>query len=306
MVPAVWRNEFGFAARAWECHGAKACFALTAVMLLGLPATAHQGSDKYQSPLIFSLTPPPQRAAATCIEPRIEVVPIRGGLTRIAIETPCRPRQLVIFTYAGAIFIKRLNDAGRTAITLDCFAGDRETVTIRFEDQTTVVRQPIVEEDMRDLSKVTIVWSGAVDLDLHAFEYSATFGGPGHVWSEQPRSLGEATAERDGRGHGFLSTASAGGEIGMNMEVYTFVHPRGEAAGFVKLAVDYKSRGATPAGRFCDSGDLAELRFKAYILDRNSPVRTFDLAFSAVPCGIEISPSAQINARLIPDLLIRR
>src|SRR5215813_11747025 len=102
----------------------------------------------------------------------------------------------VIFTYAGAIFIKRLNDAGRTAITLDCFAGDRETVTIRFEDQTTVARQPIVEEEMRDLSKVTIVWSGAVDLDLHAFEYSATFGGPGHVWSEQPRSLGEVTAER--------------------------------------------------------------------------------------------------------------
>jgi hypothetical protein len=113
-------------------------------------------------------------------------------------------------------------------------------------------------------------------------------------------------AERDGRGHGFLSTTSAGGEIGMNMEVYTFVHQRGEAAGFVKLAVDYKSRGATPAGRFCDGGDLAELRFKAYILERNSPVRTFDLAFSAVPCGIEISPSAQINARLIPDLLIRR
>jgi len=226
--------------------GAKACFALTAVMLLGLPATAQQASDKYRSPLIFSSTPPPQRAAPTCTEPRIEVVPIRGGLTRIAIETPCRPQQLVIFTYAGAIFIKQLDDAGRTAFTLDCFAGDRETVTIRFEDQTTVVRQPIVEEDMRDFSKVTIVWSGAVDLDLHAFEYSATFGGPGHVWSEQPRSLGEVTAERDGRGHGFLSTASAGGEIGMKMEVYTFVHQRGEAAGFVKLAVDYKSRGRRP------------------------------------------------------------
>ena len=76
---------------------------------------------------------------------------------------------------------------------------------------------------MRDLSKVTIVWSGAVDLDLHAFEYSAAFGGPGHVWSEQPRSLGEVTAERDGRGHGFLSTASAGGEIGSPIGAYGIV-----------------------------------------------------------------------------------
>jgi hypothetical protein len=124
-------------------------------MLLGLPATAQQASDKYRSPQISSLTPLPQRAAPTCTEPHIEVVPIRGGLTRIAIETPCRPQQLVIFTYAGAIFIKQLDDAGRTAFTLDCFAGDRETVTIRFEDQTTVIRQPIVEEDMRELTKYT-------------------------------------------------------------------------------------------------------------------------------------------------------
>ena len=92
----------------------------------------------------------------------------------------------------------------------------------------------------------------------------------------------------------------------MNMEVYTFVHRHREAAGIVKLAVEYKSRGASPTGRFCGNGDLAELRFKAYILDRDSPLRTLDLAFAPVPCGVDISPGAQINARLIPDLVIRR
>jgi hypothetical protein len=233
-------------------------------------------------------------------------MPLSGGRTRIIVDTPCRAQQLVIITYAGAVFIQPLDDAGRTRFTLDCFAGDGEPVTIRFEDQTTFVQHPIVDEGMRDFSKVAIVWSSTVDLDLHAFEYSATFGGPGHVWSGQPRSLGEAVTERDGRGHGFLSTATAGGEIGMNIEVYTFVHQRGEAAGVVKLAVEYKSRGPKPAGRFCGSGDLAELRFKAYILDRDAPLRTLDLAFAAVSCGVEISPGAQINARLIPDLLIRR
>jgi hypothetical protein len=274
----------------------------------GLPAAAQQEAESFRAPVTSSLAPlpEPERGTPACAEPRVELVALRGGRTRVAVDAPCRAQQLAIFTYAGAIFIKSLDQDGRTAFTLDCFAGDSEPLTIRFEDQTTVVRRPVVGEDMRDFSKVAIVWSSTVDLDLHAFEYSATFGSQGHVWSEQPRSLDEAASARDGRGHGFLSTASAGGEIGMNMEVYTFVHQRGEAGGVVKLAVEYKSRGAKPAGRFCGSGDLAELRFKAYILERDSPLRTLDLAFAPVPCGVDISPGAQINARLIPDLIIRR
>src|SRR5262249_29742470 len=140
------------------------------------------------------------------------------------------------------------------------------------------------------------------------FEYSAAFGSPGHVWSGQPRSFEDASAkaQRDGRGHGFLSTVGAGGEIGMNIEVYTFVHQRGEAPGSVKLAVSYSSRGHIPQGRFCGSGDLAELRFKAYIRERGGPLRTLDLAFAPLPCGVAISSGAEYNSRLIPDLVISR
>jgi hypothetical protein len=268
---------------------------------------AAQGVD-LRSPLTSSLATSPERPATACPAPRVELAPVRGGQTHIAVDTACRAQQMVIFTYAGAVFIQTLDASGRVALVLDCFAGDREAVTIRFEDQTTVVRQPIVGEDMSDLSKVAIVWTSTVDLDLHAFEYSATFGGPGHVWSGQPRSLQEASAgaRREGRGQGFMSTAGAGGEVGMNLEVYTFMHQRGQAPGFIKLAVDYASRGTRPEGRFCGSGDLAEMRFKAYILERGAPVRKLDLAFSAVPCGVEINPGARFNVRVIPDLLIRR
>src|SRR5262249_45128711 len=155
-----------------------------------------------------------------------------------------------------------LDGLGRAELVLDCFAGDREAVALSFDDKTTVYRQPVVGEDMRDFSKVTIVWTSAVDLDLHAFEYAAAFESPGHVWTKQPRSFEEAaTGQGDGRGHGFLSTISAGTELGMNMEIYTFVHQHGESPGIIKFAVDYVSRGSRPEGRFCGSGDLAEMRF---------------------------------------------
>src|SRR5262249_12397803 len=155
-------------------------------------------------------------------------------------------------------------------------------------------------------SKVAIVWSRTVDLDLHAFEYAAAFGSPGHVWAERPRSFDAAAVLRDGRGHGFMSTVGAGGGVGMDVEVYTFVHPHDQAPGLGKLAGDCASGGLKPAGRFCGGGDLAEVRFKAYVLERGSTLRVLDLGFAPVPCGTEINPGARFNARLIPDLVIRR
>jgi hypothetical protein len=305
-VTAVWRT--GNVNLVAGCKGRWALVLFVVIMLPAPPAAAQQAADTFRTPFTSSLVPLlPKGPAPACGEPHVDITPVRGGRTRIALDSPCRAQELVIFTYAGTVFIQSLDEVGRAAFLLDCFAGDSEPVTIRFEDRTTIVRHPIVDDDMRDFSKVAIVWSSTVDLDLHAFEYSATFGSPGHVWSGRPGSLEEASAQAqaDDRGHGFMSKVGAGGEIGMNLEVYTFVHRRGQHGGFVKLAVDYKSRGNRPEGRFCGAGDLAEMPFKAYVLERGRPYRQLDLAFAPVPCGEEIGRGARFNARLIPDLVIR-
>ena len=185
-------------------------------------------------------------------------MPERGGRTRVAIDTPCRAEQSVVLAYAGAVFIRLLDTHGSGEFVLDCFAGEAEAVTFSFEDNTKIVRQPVAA-DMREISKVAIVWTDTVDLDLHAFAYAAEFNGPGHVWSGNPGSFDEAStrARQDGRGQGFLSTTGAGGEIGMNFEVYTFVHQAGQTPGSVKLVIDYKTRGSRPADSFCGNGHLA-------------------------------------------------
>ncbi len=218
----------------------------------------------------------------------------------------CRAGQLVSFAYSGATFMSQLNEQGRSEFVLDCFAGSAAPITIAFEDSTSVIRQPVTD-DMTTLSKVAIVWTSSVDLDLHAFEYAAPRNGEGHVWSGGPSSLAEAmaSARRDGRGRGFLSTASAGHEIGMNVEVYTFIHLPRERAGGVKLAVDFASRGDRADGEYCGNGRFAELPFKAFILERDRMPRQLDLAFASVPCGTELSEAARFNSRLIPELLIR-
>lgn len=245
-------------------------------------------------------------SAANCGEPGISLSPESGGLTQISVGSSCRAGELVSITYADATLVERLDAEGRATTMLDCFAGDAEPITITFEDGTSITRQPVTD-NLTKYSKVAILWSSSVDLDLHAFEYAAAPGDFGHIWSGVPLSLAEAEAraKREKRGHGFLSTASTGRSIGMNVEVYTFVHdPREKAAG-VKMGVDFVSRGQHAEGEYCEAGRYAEVQFKAYTLEKGRVAKRLDLAFASLPCGTDINDAARINSRLIPELTIR-
>lgn len=226
-----------------------------------------------------------------------------GGKTLVSVASACRAGQIVTFSYADATFIKWIDAEGKVAFSLDCFAGASEPITISFEDNTKLTRQPVVD-DIERYSKVAIVWSSSVDLDLHAFEHAAKWDESGHVWSGSPSSLEVAKEQANGRGHGFLSTGGPGGETGMNAEVYTYVHRVGEPTGYIKLSVDLVGRGDRATGQYCGSGQFAELHFKGYILEPGKPVRKLDVAFFSLPCGTEISHRARYNMKLIPDLAI--
>lgn len=241
--------------------------------------------------------------SAGCGAPDAVLTAQPGGKTLVSVISPCRAGQLATFSYAGTTFIKLIDPQGKIAFSLDCFAGAAEPISIAFADNTKITHLPIVD-DLERYSKVAIVWSSSVDLDLHAFERAAKWDESGHVWSGSPGSLEAAGAQGSGRGHGFLSTTGSGDEIGMNAEVYTYVHRAGEPAGIIKLAVDLVSRGSRAAGQFCGSGQFAEIHFNGYVLEPGKPVRRLDVAFFSLPCGTEISDRARYNMKLIPDLAI--
>jgi len=248
----------------------------------------------------------PIKRVAACGEPDVTLSPIAGGLTQIVVGSSCRAGELVSITYSEATLVERLDAEGRARIPLDCFAGDTAPVSISFEDGTRVSRQPVTD-DLMKYSKVAIVWSSSVDLNLHAFEYAAAANDAGHISPDKPLSLAEAEAraKTDKRGHGYLSTESNGTAIGMNVEVYTFVHyPREKPAG-IKIGVEFASRGARAEGEYCGAGKYAEIRFKAFTLEKGRVARRLDVAFAGVPCGTDIGEVARINSRLIPELTIR-
>lgn len=204
-------------------------------------------------------------------------------------------------TYAGVTLLNRFDGEGRGSVVVDCFAGTSEAVTLLFEDGTRVVRAPVTD-DMAQLSKVAIVWTSSVNLDLHAFEYAARAGDKGHVWSGNP-SASEAASLSEAQG--YLSSVSQGEELGSHIEVYTFRHRSGERSGAVKLAVDFASRGGFATDDFCGDKRFAEIRFKAYVFDRGGATKVFNLEFASLPCGSVVDAASRLNSRLIPALVLK-
>lgn len=240
-----------------------------------------------------------------CAEPSIAVLPLAGGRTQFSITDLCRAGQMVTFTYVGVPFQRKVDGAGRLDFILDCFAGDGSPVEIGFQDGSTFSRNAVAR-DMGRISKVSVLWSANVNLDIHAFEYAASFGKPGHVWAAAPSSPEDArsVARAEGRGRGFISHVSDGGNVGSHLEVYTFWHHRRQDRGVIRLALDFASRGSTPQGENCGSGRMAEVEFLVLRLSRGGEFSRTEGVFQRAACGAPLSEQARYSTKAIPDLFI--
>src|SRR5262249_14090181 len=142
--------------------------------------------------------------APRCAAPNIEVASLPGGLVRFNIQSACRKGELVIGRYGHLVMMERLDANGNLAFQVDCFLGDREIDLAFVGDWHATDRSCSQVEN--GLSKVAIVWRDHVDLDLHAFEYSASPGSDYDRSARNPGSYQTAQSEysRSGRSHGFM------------------------------------------------------------------------------------------------------
>ena len=217
----------------------------------------------------------------------------------LRIGTPCRADQVIRFGYGDATLVRKLDGAGRLELTLDLFAGTASPIAIVFEDGSSR-ELPARATDLDKLEKIALIWRAPVDLDLHAFEYGATFGQPGHVWAQAPLSAQAAREQTasNRRGRGFLSRSddgqNGGDGSGDKIEVYTFFRFPEQPAGAVSIAVDYASRGELPAGAACGTGPLAEVRFETVVTSRGRVSREAGV-LAPVPCGTPLAADARFG-----------
>lgn len=262
----------------------------------------------------LSATPRRVNASGACPEASVSITPLPGGQARLELGSPCRASQEVKILYAGLQFFPRLDGDGRLEFIFDCIAGPQELARFTFLDGGTLQR-PVLTRDLNQVTKVAVAWRGAINLDLHAFEYAARFGQPGHVWARAASSLAEAqaAAQRDGRSHGFMSALANGHTKGDQLEVYTLWRGKAQTArgasggavgGIISMAVDYESREAEPQDAdTCGSGLFAQVDYDIIIREASGVTKHANGVFSPLACGVRLQKASRYNTKSIPYII---
>lgn len=162
--------------------------------------------------------------------------------------------------------------------------------------------------DLGNVAKIAVIWQQPVDLDLHALEYAAQRGGPGHVWAKAPGQSEQAlrTTQSTGRGRGFISQSDDGSNRGDKIEVYTFWLSEQQRSGVVELSIDYATRGSTPSGDHCGNGPLASIPVTVVRSIPGQPVSRTDALLAALPCGQPLAELIRYNQTITQHLSFRR
>lgn len=241
--------------------------------------------------------------ASGCGPVTVETEPLDGGRMIVRLASACRAGRSLSLAYGGAVLARRLDAAGRLEFTLDLFAGPAPlSLTLHDGARQTIATRA---RDLDRVDKVAIIWQTPVDLDLHAFEYGARSGEPGHVSPLQPSA---AVAAREltlasGRGRGFLSRTDTGEGLGDKVEVYTHFRAEGTSPGPVQLMIDYVTRGALPTGAHCGTGANARVLFESVTLSQGQVERRSG-EIPARPCGRPLDSASRMTP--LPQQTVRR
>lgn len=277
-----------------------------------------RADERMRNLAVMPMTAPSQPAAASaaiiepgplvaCGEPRIAGKALQAGLVSISLQSPCRAGQTFQIAYGSAAFQRIFDANGRAEVVFDMFLGRDEKLAVVLADGARH-EVAVTPTDLEKVSKVAVLWSAPVNLDLHAFAHAARFGEPEHVWAGAPfkRETAVRVANETGQGAGFLSMADDGSGAGMKAEVYTFVHGDADVTGTVALALDYASRGDVPEGEMCGDGALAAVDFEVIVLTRDGTIGRESGRIASVPCGKPLSEPVRYRRSVVPDLKIRK
>jgi hypothetical protein len=281
-------------------------------------------------------------AGAPCRDTDVTSTPLVGGRVTLAVDIHCRAGQAWTIHYGTISFARRLDNRGRGTVTMDLFQGTKPPLTVEFERASpAVVALPEFAGpgEVPRFAKVTVLWQGPIQLDLHAYEYAAGHGEPGHIWSGAPGSADRARTGTDTsqRARGFLTrfdddvkhdmvgrgdtpqtkavnrnfatpklAATDSGRHGAKAQTYTVLHSPTQTSGTITLAVDYASRGQHPLGPACDDGALARPTYQIYRLDPDGTVHHETQVLPPAKCGTALADRVRYQTGLVPDLKLRR
>lgn len=166
--------------------------------------------------------------------PMLSGAPAPAAMVELTLSAPCRADATVEVRAGPLQFTARTDALGVLRLSVPALETEMP-LGVRFADGSEVTAE-IASPDAAKFTRVALQWQGAGSgLHIHALEFGARYGEPGHVWAEAPRAPEVALT---GRG-GFLTRLGTGtGETDRLAEVYTYPLGVSERDGLVRLSVE--------------------------------------------------------------------
>ncbi|MGC9368542.1 MAG: hypothetical protein ACP5DX_03275 [Paracoccaceae bacterium] len=156
-----------------------------------------------------------------------------GGMVALRLEALCQPNARVTVYHDALRFAGRTDSSGLFSVELPALRAEAAFM-VSLPDGHSVSAVAHVP-GAAEYDRVALQWQGRGALHIHAFEYGAEYGAPGHVWAGAPAA---PSAGGEGQGGFLVQLGEAALAQPMVAEVYSF--PRGAIRrdGAVRLSVE--------------------------------------------------------------------
>lgn len=204
-------------------------------------------------------------------------VPARAASIAVEVSAPCLPATAMIVRQGELVFGVQTDAGGVWRATIPALS---ETALVEIELPDGIFKSAEVRvPDADRFSRVAMVWTGEVELDLHASEFGAARGGPGYVWPGQPGSYRQSRQT----GGGWLESF---GSQDAFAEIYTLPASSRSGSGVIDLSL-HVADGTT----VCDKAvDLRILRL------HNGASKRSSVRFDLPACGESLDGYEVVNA----------
>ncbi len=156
-----------------------------------------------------------------------------AAMVALDIMDPCQPDARVVIEHSGLNLTGMTDAVGLLSMDIPAFEAPA-FFTVRMPDGTNASSLAIIP-DLPNYSRVAVQWFEDRSLELHAMEFGAAYGEPGHIWLENPSHSDRAVA---GEGGFLVSLGDADVENPLLAQVYTFPRDSVRDSGMVHLTIE--------------------------------------------------------------------
>lgn len=149
----------------------------------------------------------------------------------LSVTAPCLGNSHLVVHHNGMTFTAITDEDGALDVTVPALA-ERAVFIAAFDNGEGAVATARVD-DIADFDRIVLQWQGRAGYQIHALEFGATYGGPGHVWSgAEPVDAGDRTT-------GTVVRLGAEDALSPRLaEVYTFPAADADRSGDIALSVE--------------------------------------------------------------------